>query len=82
MGKIARKIALAMITFYSWFISPLLAYNCRFHPTCSSYTGSAIKQHGLRLGSWLGFKRILRCNPWHAGGYDPVPEQEKRRYEA
>ncbi len=63
----------ALIRFYQWFISPLLGPNCRFHPTCSTYSLEAIEQHGALRGSWLGARRICRCHPWNAGGYDPVP---------
>ncbi len=46
---------------------------CRFHPTCSQYTYEAIEKHGIAHGSFLGFKRVIRCHPWNDGGYDPVP---------
>jgi len=49
---------------------------CRFSPTCSEYTAGAIEKHGFCLGVGLGFWRILRCNPWCRGGYDPVPEKK------
>ena len=68
-----RVIALALIRFYQTFMSPMLGSNCRFYPTCCSYTYQAIEKYGVAKGSWMGFKRILRCNPWNKGGFDPVP---------
>ncbi len=68
-----RKIVLALIRFYQMFISPLLGSSCRFYPTCSHYTYQAIETHGVLHGGWLGTKRILRCNPFNPGGFDPVP---------
>jgi putative membrane protein insertion efficiency factor len=68
-----RAIALAVIRFYQKFMSPMLGNNCRFYPSCSSYTYQAIEKYGVAKGSWMGFKRILRCNPWNEGGFDPLP---------
>jgi len=68
-----KTVALATIRFYKKFISPQLASNCRFEPSCSQYTYQAIDKYGVAKGSWMGFKRILRCQPWSKGGYDPVP---------
>ena len=62
------------IKFYRWFISPMLGQNCRFYPSCSSYALEAIERHGAVHGSWLATRRVCRCHPWNAGGYDPVPE--------
>lgn len=64
-----------MIRFYQRAISPMLGSNCRFYPTCSSYTYEAIEKHGALKGIFLGSKRIIKCHPFHPGGYDPVPEK-------
>lgn len=70
-----RWILLAIIRAYQAVISPgLSADTCRFYPSCSHYTYQAIYQHGALKGSLLGAWRVLRCNPFNAGGYDPVPE--------
>ena len=61
------------IRFYRKNISPARPPCCRFVPTCSQYALEAVEKYGALKGSWLAFKRILRCNPFHKGGYDPVP---------
>ena len=58
---------------YQVAISPFLATNCRFYPTCSHYAMEAIETHGAWKGSWLAVRRISKCHPWHEGGPDPVP---------
>jgi putative membrane protein insertion efficiency factor len=68
-----RKVAVALITLYQHTISPLLGPTCRFEPSCSAYTKEAVEKYGVVHGAWLGVKRISRCHPLHAGGYDPVP---------
>lgn len=70
-----QLIAFLLIRFYQYAISPLLGPRCRFYPTCSQYTYDAIKIHGIRKGCWLSIKRILKCQPLHPGGVDPVPEK-------
>lgn len=62
-----------LIRFYQRRISPLTGPSCRFHPTCSQYTLEAVQKYGAARGSWLGVRRILRCHPFHPGGFDPVP---------
>jgi hypothetical protein len=68
-----KKILLAMIRLYQLVLSPFLGQHCRFTPSCSQYTKEAIEKYGAAKGSWLGLKRILRCQPFCDGGYDPVP---------
>ncbi len=75
--SLASRGALVLIRGYQRLLSPLLGRNCRFYPTCSQYTFEAISRFGLVRGVGLGFRRILRCAPWHPGGYDPVPEGDK-----
>jgi uncharacterized protein len=58
---------------YQLVISPLFGSVCRFYPSCSQYAIGALLRYGLIKGLWLAIKRLLRCHPWHAGGYDPVP---------
>lgn len=72
-----RTLILALIKVYQWTLSPLLGGACRFYPSCSSYTYGAVERFGAVKGSWMGIKRILRCNPWHEGGYDPIPSPGK-----
>jgi putative membrane protein insertion efficiency factor len=68
-----KRIAMAAIRFYQGGISPWFPPSCRYYPTCSSYAIEAIDKYGFFRGSFLAVKRILRCHPFHAGGYDPVP---------
>ena len=68
-----KRVMIEIIRFYRKFISPCFPPCCRYTPTCSQYALEAIGVHGAGRGGWLAFKRILRCNPFHRGGYDPVP---------
>jgi putative membrane protein insertion efficiency factor len=68
-----RTLLTLIVRFYRYFISPMLGVNCRFFPSCSCYAEEALHQHGALRGSYLTLRRLLRCHPWHAGGYDPVP---------
>ena len=68
-----KTLTLLLIRGYQTFLSPLLGSNCRFYPTCSHYTYQAVEIHGVTRGGWMGIKRVLRCNPFNPGGFDPVP---------
>ena len=72
-----KKILIAPIRFYRYFLSPWLGNSCRFTPTCSMYMIQAIEEHGSAKGLYLGTRRICRCNPWCKGGHDPVPPKSK-----
>lgn len=66
-------IGIGVVRTYQWTLRPLIGANCRFHPSCSDYAIEALRTHGAARGALFAGKRILRCNPWHAGGVDPVP---------
>ena len=72
------RAAVALITVYQWLLSPLLPRACRFSPTCSEYAKLALLEHGPARGAWLAARRVLRCHPFHPGGYDPPPARERR----
>lgn len=72
------KLLIMLIRFYQRFLSPLKPPTCRFSPTCSSYGIEAIRRFGALKGGWLTVKRILKCHPFHPGGFDPVPEPARR----
>jgi putative membrane protein insertion efficiency factor len=66
------KIVILILKAYKYFLSPLLPRSCRFTPTCSVYSMDAIRKHGTLKGLYLSMRRILKCHPFHPGGYDPV----------
>ncbi|HNX24389.1 MAG TPA: membrane protein insertion efficiency factor YidD [Spirochaetota bacterium] len=74
LGAALSGFAVYIIKFYKFFISPVLPAACRYYPTCSVYSIQAIKKFGLIKGGFLSFKRVLSCNPFCEGGFDPVPE--------
>ena len=67
-----QRIIIAALRGYKLLISPLLPSACRYYPTCSEYMLDAVAKHGVLKGIWMGLKRLGRCHPFHAGGYDPV----------
>ena len=71
--NLGQRLFIAAIRFYQMTLSQVLPPSCRFYPSCSEYTLQAIARYGVLKGGWLGVKRILRCHPFHPGGYDPVP---------
>lgn len=72
MDEIVKKIMIASIRFYQIFISPVLGKRCRFYPSCSQYTIEALEKYGILRGCYLAVRRLIRCHPWHPGGYDPL----------
>lgn len=74
-----KKMFISFIRFYQTTISPLKPPSCRFYPTCSHYGLEAVERFGVLKGGWLTFKRILKCQPFHPGGIDPVPTKWPRK---
>lgn len=68
-----QRVMLGAIRFYRKWLSPLKPPSCRYVPTCSAYGLEAIQRYGPLRGGWMTLRRILRCHPFHKGGYDPVP---------
>jgi putative membrane protein insertion efficiency factor len=78
MTPVARLLS-APIVAYRRYVSPALPARCRFYPSCSAYAQEALARHGALRGSGLAFRRLLRCHPFHPGGYDPVPDPIRHR---
>jgi putative membrane protein insertion efficiency factor len=70
------KFMLLLLRGYKLCISPFLGQHCRFYPSCSDYAQQAIIDHGVARGSLLAGRRLCKCHPWHAGGFDPVPPKQ------
>jgi len=68
-----KTLLLALLRAYQYALRPMLGANCRFYPSCSEFAREAIERHGAVRGVWLAARRLLRCHPYHPGGYDPVP---------
>jgi putative membrane protein insertion efficiency factor len=67
-----QRLIVGVLRLYKIAVSPLLPSACRFYPTCSEYMREAVERHGAARGVWLGLRRLLRCHPFHEGGFDPV----------
>jgi len=71
--NVVNKVLSLLIRAYRYVVSPLLGMHCRFHPSCSAYALEALERYGTARGAWLALRRLVRCHPWHPGGYDPLP---------
>lgn len=74
-----RRLLLLLITVYKKAVSPVLPPSCRFYPGCADYAAGAVRAHGAARGTLLAARRLLKCHPYHPGGYDPVPPAEDER---
>ena len=80
INSLLKKAAIFLIRTYQLTLSPRFSHGaCRYTPTCSQYALEAIEIHGVLKGSWLAFLRIMRCNPFFKGGWDPVPPKKEKR---
>ncbi|MBR7553158.1 membrane protein insertion efficiency factor YidD [Allobacillus sp. GCM10007491] len=73
-----KHLLISLVKLYRKWISPLLGPSCRFQPTCSEFSLTAIQRFGAFKGLYLSIKRILKCHPFHPGGFDPVPDLKKQ----
>jgi putative membrane protein insertion efficiency factor len=78
-GRTAARGLIFLIQLYRHMVSPLRPPTCRFVPTCSQYAVDALTEYGLIRGAWLAAVRLAKCGPWHAGGWDPIPERHECR---
>lgn len=76
LATLLRALMIGLVRLWQIMLRPVLGNNCRFHPCCSDYAVEAIREYGAIRGGWMACRRILRCNPWHPGGYDPVPPRD------
>lgn len=76
------RVCIFLVRAYQAVLSPFLGGACRFSPSCSHYAVEAVERHGARRGTWLALRRLLRCQPFCAGGFDPVPPNSPRELDA
>ncbi len=74
-----KQLLIFLISVYKTLISPVLPPSCRFYPSCSEYARASIEAHGALKGSYLGARRLLKCHPYHDGGFDPVPPAREKQ---
>lgn len=79
MSSRAVRAVVSVIELYRTMVSPLRLPTCRFTPTCSQYAVDALTEFGLFRGGWLALVRLLKCGPWHNGGWDPIPDRFSER---
>ena len=77
--RVLARMLIAMVVAYRRYVSPVLPARCRFYPSCSAYALEAVTRHGALRGSALAIWRLLRCHPFHPGGFDPVPDPIRHR---
>jgi len=77
--RVVARMLIAMVVAYRRYVSPVLPARCRFYPSCSAYSLEALQKHGAVRGTGLTIWRLLRCHPFHPGGYDPVPDPIRHR---
>ena len=77
MSRLAVALLRGGVWAYRLTLGPLLGPACRFEPSCSAYALEALERHGARRGAWLALRRLLRCHPFHAAGFDPVPSGDR-----
>ncbi|MCV7037548.1 membrane protein insertion efficiency factor YidD [Mycolicibacterium moriokaense] len=82
IGSSAARALIYVIQLYRHMISPLRPATCRFMPTCSQYAVDALTEYGVVKGGWLAMVRLLKCGPWHRGGWDPIPERRGGSHES
>ncbi len=73
-----NQLLILLVRLYQWTLRPFIGAHCRFEPSCSHYAIEALHRHGAARGTVLAARRVLRCNPWHSGGHDPVPARHHR----
>ena len=77
--RVLARMLIAMVVAYRRYVSPVLPARCRFYPSCSAYAQEALAVHGALRGTALAIRRLLRCHPFHPGGFDPVPDPIRHR---
>lgn len=78
MKGMVKQFFIALLKGYQFFISPLLGANCRFYPSCSCYAQESLECHGVIVGGYYTLRRLIKCHPFHSGGYDPVPQPNQK----